>query len=386
MNRILKYASLLAAAVMLIACEGQTDSGQTGGTNKSLQLTSDKNLIQTFDGDYATLTVTLDGVPVTDEVIFFDGNNEVIEIPDFKFTATEVGEYKIWANYGTYISETVTIKAIDVQIPETPADPKPASTDFKARVLLTEFTTVGCSACPSMKKVLHAIEEDAAMAENIIFTECHSGLVGGQADPCYLHNSAFEEFCMVTGFPTVKLDLAATYNNGNSLDLKSDVKELADAKSSYAPGIAVNSVLENGKVVAKVTVKAKIASNYRVGAFLVEDGIYAKQTNTTDEYMHTHNGVIRYVDSQYKGTFYGVPVAEIAAGKTADTMISWLLDDIWAYGTDKGEINGGVAWPARNDENLHMVVYVSMSDGKGGYVVANAIDCPINGVTPFEYK
>ena len=182
MNRILKYASLLAAAVMLIACEGQTDTGQTGGTNKSLKLTSDKNLIQTFGGDYATLTVTLDGVPVTDEVIFFDGNNEVIEIPDFKFTATEVGEYKIWANYGTYISETVTIKAIDVQIPETPADPKPASTDFKARVLLTEFTTVGCSACPSMKKVLHAIEEDAAMAENIIFTECHSGLVGGQAD------------------------------------------------------------------------------------------------------------------------------------------------------------------------------------------------------------
>jgi hypothetical protein len=33
-----------------------------------------------------------------------------------------------------------------------------------------------------------------------------------------------------------------------------------------------------------------------------------------------------------------------------------------------------------------MVVFVSVSDGFGGYQVVNAIDCPINGVTPFEYK
>ena len=384
MNRILKYASLLAAAVMLIACEGQTDTGQTGGTNKSLQLTSDKNLIQTFGGDYATLTVTLDGVPVTDEVIFFDGNNEVIEIPDFKFTATEVGEYKIWANYGTYNSETISIKAIDIAIPESPADPKPASTDFKARVLVTEFTTVGCSACPAMKTIIHDVAADAAVADKFILTECHSGLVGGVADPCYLHNRSFEEFCMISAFPTVKFGLTTTLTDRAAL--KSTINALQAELDKVAPGIAVNAKLEDNKVVAKVTVKAKVASAYRVGAFLLEDGIYAKQTNASADWMHNHDNVIRYVDAQYKTTFYGTPVAEIAAGETADTMLSWMLEDIWAYGTEKGEINGGIAWPARNNDKLHMVVFVSMSDGFGGYQVVNAIDCPINGVTPFEYK
>jgi hypothetical protein len=51
-----------------------------------------------------------------------------------------------------------------------------------------------------------------------------------------------------------------------------------------------------------------------------------------------------------------------------------------------GEINGGIAWPERKDENLHLIVFVTMSDGQGGYVVANAIDCPINGETKFEYR
>lgn len=387
MKRIFSIASLLAAAVMLISCSG--NNGDDGGSvsNKTLKLVSDKNLIQTFGGDYATLTLTLDGVPVTEGVTFFDGSNKVVEIPDFKFSSDKVGEFKIWANYGTYNSETITIKAIDIEIPETPADPQPSNTDFKTKVLLTEFTTVGCSACPSMKRILHELESDASVADKIVFTEAHTGLVGGIADPCYLHNSSFEEFCMITGFPTVKLDLASTFNNGNNLEIKSAVSQIHAAKEDIAPGIAVNSVMEDGKVVAKVTVKAKVSSSYRVGAFLLEDGIHATQTNAGDaSWMHNHDNVIRYVDAQYKTSFFGIPVAEIEAGKTGDIMFSWILDDIWTYGSEKGEINGGIAWPERNDEKLHMVVFATMSDGQGGYVIANVIDCPVNGVTQFEYR
>ena len=106
MKRFFQYASLLLAAVMLISCEGTTGSTDAG---KTLKLTSDKNLIQTFGGDYATLTVTLDGQKIVEDVLFFDENNELIDIADFKFSATEVGEYSIWANYGTYTSETNTI-------------------------------------------------------------------------------------------------------------------------------------------------------------------------------------------------------------------------------------------------------------------------------------
>lgn len=395
MKTFIKYASLLAAATMFCACPGTIDpEGPEPGPdpepgpnptpeNLELKLTSDRNLIQT-NVDEAVLTVTLGEDVITEDVTFFDGDNKVIDIPGFRFTASEVGDYVIWASYGTYISEKITIKATDLAIPASPKDPQPSKTSFKSRILLTEFTTVGCSACPSMKKILHDLANDESMADQVVFTECHSGLVGGVADPCYLHDRAFEDYCAITGFPTVKLDIDYLLKDRNSI--RSVIRELVAAKEAQVPGISVNSKLENDNVVAKVTIKAAADASYRVGAFLLEDGIYAKQTNADAEWMNTHDNVIRYVDASYKSKYYGFPVAEIETGKTADFMFSWFLDDIWEYGTNKGAINGGIAWPERNDEKLHMVVFVSMSDGQGGYFVANAIDCPINGETPFEYR
>ena len=73
MNKIMKYASLLMAAVMLVSCGGTIDPGNESTGKKALKLTADKTLIQTFGGDYATLTLTLDGEPVTEGVTFFDG-------------------------------------------------------------------------------------------------------------------------------------------------------------------------------------------------------------------------------------------------------------------------------------------------------------------------
>ena len=395
MKNIFKYASLLMAAAMLFSCHGTIDPetqdpepGPGPGPdptpeNLELKLTSDRNLIQT-NVDAATLTVTLGEEVLTEGVTFYDVDFNEMNIPDFKFKASKAGDYVIVASYGTYISESITVKATDLAIPASPVDPQPSNMSFKARVLLTEFTTVGCSACPAMKRILHNLEEDAEMADKIIFTECHSGLVNSVADPCYLHDRAFEDYCAITGFPTVKLDIDYLLKDRNGI--RTVIDELVAAKESTVPGIAVNSKLENGNVVAKVTVKAAADASYRVGAFLLEDGIYAKQTNADADWMNTHDNVIRYVDESYKAKYYGYPVADIKAGKTADIMFSWYLDDIWEYGSNKGAINGGIAWPERNDEKLHMVVYVSMSDGQGGYYVANAIDCPISGETPFEYR
>ena len=389
MKNLFKYASLLMAAAMLFSCEGTVDpDGPTPGPepepeNLELKIASDRNLVQT-GVDEATITVTLGEEVITKDVTFFDGNNKVIDLPGFKLKASKVGDYVIWASYGTYISEKITIKATDLAIPASPKDPKPASTDFKARVLITEFTTVGCTYCPAVKEIIHGLLENPEMADKMVVTECHSGLVGGYADPCYLHDRSFEDYCAITGFPTVKLDIDYLVKDRTAIG--SAVKDMIAAKEGTVPGIAVNAKCENNNVVAKVTVKAAADATYRVGAFLLEDGIYAEQKSATADWMHTHNNVIRYVDAAYKTTYYGHPVADIEAGKTADIMFSWLLEDIWKYGSEKGAINGGIAWPERNNDKLHMVVFVSMSDGNGGYYVANVIDCPINGETPFEYR
>lgn len=399
MKNLIKYASLLFAAAMLCAasCSGNVDpeDDNNGGEDLVLRLFSDRNLVQT-NVDVATLTMTLGDEVITEDVVLYDGDDNEVDLPEFKFKAEADGEYVFWAVYGTYTSEEITIKAIDMAIPESPEDPEPDNTSFKTRVMLTEFTTVGCSACPSMERVLHGLETDenedgtltyADVLDKLVFTECHSGLINSVADPCYLHNQAFEDFYAITGFPTVKFDIDYLLMQQDKGAIKSLVDELYSAKASVAPGIAVNSSKEGSDVVFKVTVKAAVDGAYRVGAFLLEDGIEAKQTNIKagEEYMNTHNHVIRYVDAQYKTGFYGIPVSNIVAGKTADIMFAWDLDEIWAYGTEKGAINGGIEWPARVDENLHLVVFVSMKNTKGNYFVANVIDCPINGETPFEY-
>lgn len=384
------------AAVMLASCEGQggDEGGSTG--NKTLTITSDKNLIQTFGGDYATITVKLDDEVVTEGVTFFDGKNKVISIPDFKFAADEVGEYQIWANYGTYNSNTITIKAISTEIPETPADPKPSSTDFKARVLLTEFTTTGCSWCPSMKSVIHGVMEDEVYADKMVFNACHSSLVGNVMDPAYIR-TGYEDFSKSTGMPFVFCDMYygfGYFTNLTSNDVKSVLDELVLAKEASAAGIAVNSTLENGQLVAKVTVKAAMDGNYRIGAFLLEDGIYGAQTSATDDWMNNHDSCIRYIDSKYysgsEERFYGHSLGDIKEGKTADYMFVWMLDDIWAEGSRNGELYGGTAWSPFNEDKLHLAVFVSTvgEDEKGNqyYYVNNVIDCPVNGQTPYEYK
>lgn len=404
MKNLFKYASLLAAAVMLFSCHGYYDPNDpaNGGVDGPvddgvLRIASDKNLIQTFGGDYANLTVTLGSKVITEGVTFFDGSNKVIDVPDFKFYASEPGDYEIWANYGTYNSEKIGIKAISIEIPETPADPDPSNTSFKVRSLVTEFTTTGCSWCPSMKNVLHGALEDADAAGKVVMTACHSSLVGGVKDPSYIR-TGYEDFSGATGLPFVFCDMYYGFGYYSSLipgDIVNLFDELCSSKEDSAAGIAVNSSLVGNELVAKVTVKASQTGNYRIGAFLLEDGIYGRQTNATADWMHNHDNVIRYIDSKYysssgKEQFYGHSVGQVEAGKTADYVFAWRLDEIWDAGSLNGELYGGCPWDKFVTDNLHLAVFVSTvgEDEKGNefYYVNNAIDCPVNGKTPYEYR
>ncbi|MBR2065173.1 MAG: Omp28-related outer membrane protein [Bacteroidales bacterium] len=400
MKDLFKYASLLAAAVMLFSCHGYYDPNDPayggGGEvdeNAVLKITSDRNLIQTFGGDHANLTVTLGSKVITEEVIFFDGSNKIIDIPDFKFYAAEPGEYEIWANYGTYNSEKIAIKAISIEIPETPDDPNPGSTDFKTRVLMTEFTTTGCSYCPNMKILLHDAMADKTVADKVVFTTCHSGLINGKPDPAYI-KTTFDDFCNITGFPTVNFDMYYSFNN-YTIDksvMQQMIDEFHSTKENVAAGIAVNSILNGSELVIKVTVKAAEEGQYRVGAFLLEDGIKGNQSGgAAQEWMNTHDDVIRYIDSKYgKDQYYGHLLGILEKGKAADHVFLWNLDEIWSTGAENGRIYGGYKWNPFVEENLHLAIFVSTvaTDEKGNeyYYINNIIDCPVNGKTPYEYR
>lgn len=405
MKNIFKYASLLMAAVMLFSCQGTIDPSQDGPgdgpdpvdptptpENLTLKLVSDRNLLQA-NVDVATLTVTLGDEVITEDVTIYDGDFKVVDLKDFKFVAPAAGDYVFWASYGTYNSEEISIRAIDVPIPETPADSKPESTSFKARVLMTEFTTTGCAYCPNMKILLHNALEDASVADKVVLTACHSGLINGKPDPAFV-KTTLDDFCNVSGFPNVNFDMYYSFGNYNvgTSEMRGIIDDMYSAKEDVAAGIAVNSSVDGEKLLFKVTLKAAADGEYRVGAFLLEDGIYGVQSGgSAQDWMNTHDGVIRYIDSRYgKDQYFGHSVGKVEKGRTADYVFDWDLDVIWSEGALKGEQYGNYYWDEFVMDNLHLVVFVSTLgvDDKGNqfYYVNNVIDCPVNGMTPYEYR
>ena len=155
MKSLFRYASLLAAAAMLaVTCgdpvDPQTPDGpDTPGTpdepqvSGTLSLSVDRQIIQSNGTDAATFIVSLDDKVLTEDVIFHDSRNNdaVIEIQDFKFTTSEAGEYGIWAEYMTIMSNEVKITAVVSEVPETPADPQPSNTSLPEAPLVSKLRT-----------------------------------------------------------------------------------------------------------------------------------------------------------------------------------------------------------------------------------------------------
>lgn len=380
-------------AVMLVSCTGNSGDGgsdENGGsiTSKELTVSADKKFVQTFGGDYVTLQVTLDGQPVTEGVTFFDASDNVIEVEDFKFMTEVAGTHKISAAYGTYFSKPVTVTAIAVAIPAVSEDEHPERTDFKQKVLVTQFTTTGCSACPPMKKHLkNALTGN--YVDKVVKVDCHNGTINKRNDPAYVHLPDFGS----GSFPTVLFDLYTKGDNAN-IQSTSDVHAMIDGRYEYkdgiAAGIAVASEAAEGQIVTKVVVKAAKEAQYKVGVMLLEDNIVATSSQSqmgtgVEEWMNTHNSCVRYMDAGPK--YDGHSLGTIKVGETADYVFVFNLDDIWDDGILKAEQNYSTwadTWVA---EELHLAVFVTTTteDGYDIYV-SNVVDCPIDDSIAFQYR
>lgn len=372
MKVLFKYASLLAAAVMLFAC-GDDKNGNEGVGTADFRLVADKDVIQSNGQDASTLTVYLDGEDVTSDAVIYDVNNEEVTLTDGKFLATADGEYKFWAAYGTYSTfdkneddnGMITIKAISVAVPDAVEDPQTSNTSFVHRAFLTQYTGTGCGFCPYMIKIIRELMADKTIPSKAVLAAVHSY---SNADPAYISAPK------VQNYPFMHIDFATGFSHAQgSAPLYSQVNSIAssDAKA----GISVNPKLyDDGTLVLKVSVKAAQDGDYRVGAWLLEDGIYGQQADKDkvgDSSYNTHENCVRLIDSRYDGAWAGKPVGTLKAGETAERTFVM-----------KVKLTGSKPWKI---ENLHLAVIASRGE-KDGYTVCNAIDCPIDAPTPFEYR
>ena len=356
----------------------------------SLILVADKTTIYDNGIDGATFTLYYGGQILDDGYDLYIGVGDK-KISGNKFTSTVQGTFEIWAAYGATISNSVNISVIQTPPtgPAVPEDTNPSKTNFKRRVLLTQFTGTGCGYCPLMMNALHQVLTNATYGDKVVVAAAH---LYNESDPCWLSEAqTLDNALGVTGFPSIYADLnKSAMGDASFASLKSCIDK-AQNRVSVKGGIAVNSKYDSklGFVNINVLVKAKETTEFRVGAWLLEDNIYGKQSVYPDPYSGTgeltqpldgvdfnnHNNVIRLADSKASNTdFSGHSLGTIEAGKTASREFAFKLKE-----------NGAGSKTKWNHDNLRVIVFISTQEGSKWYV-NNVVKCPKDGSVDFEYE
>ncbi|MBR0336373.1 MAG: Omp28-related outer membrane protein, partial [Alistipes sp.] len=129
---------------------------------------------------------------------------------------------------------------------------------------------------------------------------------------------------------------------------------------------------KDNMLLVRTSVKVNQDGEYFVGAWLVESGLYAQQSNYTDlkaDYLDIHENVVRIADSNPSGSnFMGFSLGHIAKGESSDYLFVMELDRSWKV------------------ENCHLVLFVStMSQNQ--QVLTNVVKTTsLTSGVEFEYK
>lgn len=352
-------AFIAAAATLMVGCGGDGEEGKkpTGGAT----LKADVQSVEV--NNPITFTVTAeDGTDITAEATIYDKTHNFQEVSN-PFTPTEDGKYEFYAVAGNAITETIEVVVLPT-IPALPADTNEASTEFKHRILLVDHTGNTCGYCPKMMLALKEVSETGDYHSKYYEAMSHSY---ASSDPATSASAnAISSYFGITNYPTLTYNFAySTSSSYNAEHIKSQID--AQWKESADAGIAASASLATNSVVVNAEVKAAVENEYRINAWLLEDGIVANQTNGTEEWMNTHNNAIR--QAVKTNPISGMELGTIKAGEKASLAMSL-------------EITGS-KWVR---DNLKVMVIASAKNANGKFEVVNVAICPVDGSVTYDYK
>ncbi len=390
MKKLFRFALLFASAAVMAACSGSDDEETPGpgpGTDptpdtdkKELTVMLSSSVIKADGVDKAVITVKYGNEDVTSESEFYVGEEKTptTKIVNATYSTTTPGEFNFWVAYGRHNTKATPTKimAIANDIPDRATDSKPSSTSFKKEVLVMEFTGLGCEYCPYMLAAMHKVLADAEYSAKMNLAMLYTLSSG---EPFY--PGPVDEGFGADGAPYVQVDARTSFANEQPLGVQTNVtniKSTVDLCHAIAPqaGIAVNMVVGSGQMVARATVKAAKTAKYRIGAWILEDGLTSK-INQTNDYnvpgdFSVHNNVVRLADSKVSTYDYsGYDLGTIAAGEYADHAFTINLDSSWKV------------------ENCHVIFFVmtEREDDARYLCVTNSIDVPLKKQeVGFAYK
>ncbi len=398
MKRFFSLISMIAvASMMAVSCsDDDDDSTVNSGNNDStgdvtatgeLTISVSTNIIQANGVDGAVFTVKLDGVTVTNGVSIYDGStNEKLELTNLTFTTTTSGSYTFWAAYGSNITaSTVTVNAVDFEIPDLPSDPQETSTSFHRNLFLIDFTGSGCGYCPSMTNSIRDLLEDETYSANMVWAGLHSYNSSDNAYYSYKSTgyssvttgSSVAGAFGISGYPKAVLDMYESSDSYSTTAMKALFRSVYNRTGVPSVGVCAASTMDDSQIAVTVGAKAGEAGTYRVGAWLLEDGIYSVQTayvsygvELDDDYdYNTHNNCVRAIEGRYSTYDYsGISLGTLAAGEEANYAFCFNLDSDW----DTAE--------------MHIIAIVTYENSDGEYSVANAIDFVAGESMTYQYE
>ena len=324
----------------------------------SLKVTVDKKVIKADGIDKATITVSVNGTDKTKEAEFYNGGTR---LDDEEFSTHSTGTHIIQVRYGD-LSDEVRIEAIEYDIPEIPYDLYYSRTDFAHRALLTNYTGLGCMFGVLMECTLNKVCAEGLIPDKAVLTAVHS--YHGNKGATYIAQPT------ANGYPTLKLNSAIDFYNGNDVEVLIDYIE-GIAESKAHAGISVSSALyDNSVIVVKVRVKAAEKGNYKAGIWLLENSVAGLMTGPDDQNIQrtisSHDNCARYIDDIC-----------LNAGYSLGTLGRRETEDAVFY------INIDPEWEAKA---LHLVATVSKEGEDNEFTTCNAVSCMIDEAVPFEYR
>ena len=365
--KLIKYFTIAIAALAFAACGGDEADGGNNNKKSDIILKANNNSVEVNTPIEFTV-VDANGNDLTAEAVIFDKTNDYAEVGN-PFTPTEDGEYIFFASVGSKVSQYLTISVVPT-IPELPVDTNPANTSFHHRILVVDHTGNTCGNCPQMMLAIKEIMETQVSEGEVSYHDrfceamAHSYTTG---DNAYSKAAAVvSSHYGVTAYPTATYNFYHTTTSPqNAAHIKGQINSLWKANGAEA-GIAATTLVANTCVVVNTEVKAAVENEYRITAWLLEDNIYAKQTNATEDWMNYHDNAIR--QRIVSDDITGVDLGTIEAGKTASTTLTLKIDsEKWVR------------------DNFKVLLIVSAKDAKGKFEVANTIICPGNESVAYDY-
>lgn len=332
-------------------------------------LTVDKSIIEANGTDFATFTVTQDGVDVTSESVLYliPEEGEPIAQEGFTFSTTEIGVYNFYAQKGSAASNQITITA-------GPKDPQPDNYNFKERAMITEFTGTWCGYCSLVKATMYELE-DQSWDDGVII-EAHSGDIMATT---FVNNLINKYGANLRGYPHVTYNMDNQHSSSNYGSIAANRTQVLNNTeqviSAYPCTAGISALFEEGDNENELNVIAAFKftepGEYRIAAWLLENGIYSKQANkypnlVSTEDVSTHRNVLRDVSNSTE--FTGDDINMNEAGTYG---CSWTFDTSRLYNGDP--------------ENSLVAVFVTKKEANGKYVVNNIIKCHFGETVAFEY-